>query len=61
MKVIKIDLPQELKEVEVHTLADLHIGDKFSNKDGIKERIEYIKNTPNASNISRIHQTHIAF
>jgi predicted phosphodiesterase len=28
--------------------ADLHIGDRFSNKEGIKERIEYIKNTPNA-------------
>ena len=48
MKVIKIDLPQELKQVEIHTLADLHIGDKFANMDGIKERIEYIKTTPNA-------------
>ena len=48
MKVVKIDLPQELKQVEIHTLADLHIGDKFANMDGIKERIEYIKNTPNA-------------
>lgn len=48
MKVVKVDLPQCLKMVEIHTLADLHIGDKFSNKDGIKERIEYIKNTQNA-------------
>ena len=48
MKTIKIDLPHSLREVEIHTLADLHIGDKFSNKDGIAERIEYIKNTPNA-------------
>lgn len=48
MKVVKVDLPQDLKEIEIHTLADLHIGDKFSNMDGIKERIEYIKNTPNA-------------
>ena len=48
MKVVKVDLPQNLKQVEIHTLADLHIGDKFSNKEGIKERIEYIKNTPNA-------------
>ena len=48
MKVVKVDLPQELKEVEIHTLADLHIGDKFADKEGIKERIEYIRNTPNA-------------
>lgn len=48
MKVVKVDLPQDLKEIEIHTLADLHIGDKFSNKEGIKERIEHIKNTPNA-------------
>lgn len=48
MKVVRIDLPQELKKVEIHTLADLHIGDKFTNKDGIRERIEHIKNTPNA-------------
>lgn len=48
MKTVKIDLPQSLREVEVHTLADLHIGDRFSNKEGIKERIQYIKDTPNA-------------
>ena len=48
MKVVKVDLPQNLKEIEIHTLADLHIGDKFANMNGIKERIEYIKNTPNA-------------
>ena len=48
MKVIKVDLSQDLKSIELHTFADLHIGDKFANKDGIKERIEHIKNTPNA-------------
>ena len=48
MKVVKIELPQYLKQIEIHTLADLHIGDKFANMDGIKERIEHIKNTPNA-------------
>ena len=48
MKVLKIDLPKELKSVEIHTLADLHIGDKFCDIKGIKEKIEYIKNTPNA-------------
>ena len=48
MKTVKVDLPQNLKSIEIHTLADLHIGDRFCNKDGIKERIENIKNTPNA-------------
>lgn len=48
MKVVKVDLPQELKQIEIHTFADLHIGDKFANMDGIRERIEHIKNTPSA-------------
>lgn len=48
MKVVKVDLPQNLKEIEIHTLADLHIGDRFSNMAGIKERIEYIRDTENA-------------
>ncbi len=48
MKKVKVDLPHSLREVEIHTLADLHIGDRFADKDGIKERIQYIKDTPNA-------------
>ncbi len=48
MKTVKVDLPQSLKQIEVHILADLHIGDRFCNMEGIKERIEHIKNTPNA-------------
>lgn len=48
MKVIKIDLPKELESVEIHTLADLHIGDKFCDMESIKAKIEHIKNTPNA-------------
>jgi predicted MPP superfamily phosphohydrolase len=48
MKTVKVNLPQSLKQIEIHTLADLHIGDRFSNKEGIKERIDYIRNTPNA-------------
>lgn len=28
MKVIKIDLPPELRSVEIHTFADEHIGDE---------------------------------
>ena len=48
MKAIKFDLSKELKSAEIHTFADLHIGDKFCNEVEIKERIKYVKETPNA-------------
>ena len=48
MKVIKIDLPKELGSLELHTFADEHIGDEHSNIKRVMERIEYVKNTPNA-------------
>ena len=48
MKVIKIDLPRELKQLEIHTFADEHIGDKHCDMKRLMERIEYVKNTPNA-------------
>jgi hypothetical protein len=48
MKVIKIDLPRELESVELHTFADEHIGDENSDIKRVMERIEYVKNTPNA-------------
>lgn len=48
MKVIKIDLPRELKQIELHTFADEHIGDTHSDIKKVLQRIEYIKNTPNA-------------
>lgn len=48
MNVIKIDLPKELKSVEIHTLADLHIGDKFCDMEGVKAKIEHIKDNVNA-------------
>lgn len=47
MKAIKCDLPYA-EQIEVHTLADLHIGDAMADFKLIMERIEYIKNTPNA-------------
>ena len=47
MKAIKCDLPYA-EQIEVHPLADLHIGDSNSDYKLIMERIEYIKNTPNA-------------
>ena len=48
MKVIKIDLPRELSSIELHTFADEHIGDEHSDIKRVIERIEHVKNTPNA-------------
>ena len=48
MKVIKIDLPSELTQIELHTFADEHIGDEQSDIKRVLQRIEYVKNTPNA-------------
>ena len=48
MKVIKADLPQELLQLEIHTFADEHIGDEHCDIKRLKERIEYVRKTPNA-------------
>ncbi len=48
MKVIKIDLSSELEEIELHIFADEHIGDEHSDVKRVLQRIEYVKNTPNA-------------
>lgn len=48
MKTIKIDLSKELKGIELHTFADEHIGDEHSDIKRVLQRIEYVKNTPNA-------------
>lgn len=48
MKVIKIDLPQEILELEIHTFADEHIGDELCDMKRLQERIEYVRTTPNA-------------
>lgn len=48
MKVIKVDLPRELSSIEIHTFADEHIGDEHSDIKRVIDRIEYVKNTPNA-------------
>ena len=47
MRAIKCDLPYA-DTIEIHPMADLHLGDTMSDYKGIMERIEYIKNTPNA-------------
>ena len=48
MKAIKANLPDTLDSVEIHTFADLHIGDKFCDMGVIKERIEAVKNNKKA-------------
>lgn len=47
MRAIKCDLPYA-DVIEIHPMADLHIGDAHCDYKGILERLEYIKNTPNA-------------
>lgn len=47
MKPIRCDLPYA-ETIEIHPMADLHIGDSASDFKLIMERIEYIKNTKNA-------------
>lgn len=46
MKPIKIDLPSDLEKIEIHPLADLHIGDHCCEYRRIQAELEYIKNTP---------------
>lgn len=47
LKPIKCDLSYA-EAIEVHPMADLHIGDSCSDYKLITERLEHIKNTPNA-------------
>lgn len=47
MKAIRCDLPYA-EVIEVHPMADLHIGDNQCDFKLIMDRIEHIKNTPNA-------------
>lgn len=48
MKTIRADLSKSLKEIEIHTFADLHIGDKGCDIELIKERLKVVKENPNA-------------
>ena len=48
MKTIKIDLPRELAGMELHVFADEHLGDEHCDVKRLLQRIEYVKNTPNA-------------
>lgn len=48
MKCIKADLPKDIKQLELHTLADLHIGDKHCDMQKIGEMIRAIRDNDNA-------------
>jgi predicted phosphodiesterase len=48
VKIIKIDLPRELESMKLYVFADEHIGDEHCDIPRLLERIEYVKNTPNA-------------
>lgn len=48
MKTIKIDLPQNLLQLEIHPFADEHLGDEYCDVKRLLARIDYVKNTPNA-------------
>lgn len=48
MKSIKINLSQDIKAVELHSLSDWHIGDNSCDMALIKAEVEHIKATPNA-------------
>lgn len=47
MKCIKCDLPYA-DSIEIHPMSDLHLGDMNCDYKSILDRIEHIKNTPNA-------------
>lgn len=48
MTTTTIELSDEFETVEVHLFADEHIGDANCDLKRLKERIEHVKNTPNA-------------
>lgn len=48
MRTVKVDLPKELKSVEIHTFADWHIGDKSCQKDMINKQIDCVREKENA-------------
>jgi hypothetical protein len=48
MKTIKIDLPRDLENAELHIFADEHLGDEHCDIKRLMQRIEYVKNKPNA-------------
>lgn len=48
MQTIKIDLPAEYENIEIHALSDLHLGDGMSDWFHIQKMLKHIQETPNA-------------
>ncbi len=48
MKTVKITLPKEIKNIEIHTFSDWHIGDKACDIEAIKKQVAYVENKANA-------------
>ena len=48
MKTVKVDLPRQLKYVEVHILSDLHLGDRNCSYKELLDRVKEIEANPNA-------------
>lgn len=48
MNILKCDLPREIKTLEIHTFADLHIGDRHCDMQLIKKNIKEVQDNPNA-------------
>lgn len=47
MKVIKADLPRELKELEIMVIADGHVGDSNTDIKLLKSRVKYVNDNKN--------------
>lgn len=47
MKIIKADLPETIKKLELVVFADEHMGDNLCDIERLKQRIEYVANNPN--------------
>lgn len=48
MLAIKVDLPRSLQYAEIHTLSDLHLGDRYCNYKELLDRVKEIEQNPNA-------------
>lgn len=48
MKVLKAELPTTLESIELHPLADWHLGDAMSDWQQIQKTLKHIEETPNA-------------
>ena len=48
MQTIKIDLSESLRQVELHTFADLHLGDCYTDHELIKQRLREVAEKDNA-------------